>query len=315
MMQRHMPIGYRMQDGKIHQDKEKAKVVRMIFKKYLSGLSTYQLAKQLTDMGFLNANNKPSWNHGSIGRILENVKYLGDSFYPSLIEKEIFEGAQKRRESQCRKLGRQLQPNSMKHKNSFSSILRCGECGEVFHKYVEHCGKSSEKSNWKCRRYIHKNKVQCSCGVITEEQIKETFLSAVRKMMENKGMLKQNIREKPYRYSLEYRKVEQRVEELEAEQRFGQELAELIYKRAEAAYQTAEIKDHSYNTEIMKAALEQGEIKTFERELFERIVRTITIYEDGRIQTEFINGITIDGTYETRKQGGTYADKSTNHST
>lgn len=92
MMQRHMPIGYRMQDGKIHEDKEKAKVVRMIFKNYLSGISTYQLAKQLTDMGFLNANNKPSWNHGSIGRILENIKYLGDSFYPSLIEKELFEG-------------------------------------------------------------------------------------------------------------------------------------------------------------------------------------------------------------------------------
>jgi len=36
-------------------------------------------------MGFLNANNKPSWNHGAIGKILENTKYLGDALYPQMI--------------------------------------------------------------------------------------------------------------------------------------------------------------------------------------------------------------------------------------
>jgi site-specific DNA recombinase len=82
MMQRHMPIGYKMVDGKIQIDETKEKVVKKVFKDYLSGVSTYELAKKLTSMGFLNANNKPSWNYGSIGKILENTKYLGDDLYP-----------------------------------------------------------------------------------------------------------------------------------------------------------------------------------------------------------------------------------------
>lgn len=303
MMQRHMPIGYLMQDGKIHADQEKIEVVRMIFTEYLSGISTYQLAKRLTEMGYLNANNKSSWNHGSIGRILENTKYLGDEFYPQIIDNEIFESVQNRRVSQCNTLGRQVQINSMKNGSIFSGKLRCGECGEVFRKYVEHCGKPSEKSNWKCKQYIHKNRVHCICGVITDKQIEETFLNAVGKIMQNPRLLERGIKELPYRYSLEYRKLEQRITELEAEQSFGQELAELIFKRAAEAYQTAEIKDHSFHTERMKEALEQGETTIFDEELFQRIVKTILIFEDGRIQTEFINGIIIDGFYESRKRG------------
>src|SRR5690554_5874256 len=97
MMQRHMPNGYKRVDGKIEFDEAKAAVVKKIFADYLSGISTYALAKQLTEMGFLNANNKASWNHGSIGKILENVKYLGDEFYPQMISPELFEQVQKRR--------------------------------------------------------------------------------------------------------------------------------------------------------------------------------------------------------------------------
>lgn len=37
MMQRHMPIGYKMADGKIHIDKEKSEIVKMVFQDYLSG--------------------------------------------------------------------------------------------------------------------------------------------------------------------------------------------------------------------------------------------------------------------------------------
>lgn len=104
MMQRHMPMGYRMQDGKIYPEEEKVRVVRKIFQDYLSGTSTYVIAKELTAKGILNANNRTSWNHGSIGKILENIKYLGDSLYPQIIETEFFEQVLNRRKEQCQKL-------------------------------------------------------------------------------------------------------------------------------------------------------------------------------------------------------------------
>ena len=82
MQQWHMPIGYKMMDGRIVLDKEKAEVVKEIFINYIKGSSLIKIAQELTTAGFPNANNKPSWNHGSVGRILENIKYMGDAIYP-----------------------------------------------------------------------------------------------------------------------------------------------------------------------------------------------------------------------------------------
>lgn len=84
-MQRHMPIGYMMVDGKIQIEEQKAYVVKKVFQDYLSGASTHALAIELTGMGFLNGNSKASWSHGSVGKILEKVKYLGDEFHPQMI--------------------------------------------------------------------------------------------------------------------------------------------------------------------------------------------------------------------------------------
>ncbi|MGB4440074.1 MAG: recombinase family protein, partial [Sedimentibacter sp.] len=67
-MRRNISIGYKLTDGKIVLDKEKAEVVKKIFEEYLKGLSTHKIAQGLTAEGFPNANNNPSWNHGSVGR-------------------------------------------------------------------------------------------------------------------------------------------------------------------------------------------------------------------------------------------------------
>ena len=69
MMQRHMPHGYKIEDGKVIFDKEKVAVIIKIFKDYQNGLSLHAIAKELTATGVLNANNKPNWNHGSVGII------------------------------------------------------------------------------------------------------------------------------------------------------------------------------------------------------------------------------------------------------
>lgn len=305
MMQRHMPMGYRMQDGKIYPEQEKVRVVRKIFQDYLSGTSTYTIAKELTAKGILNANNKASWNHGSIGKILENNKYLGDSLYPQIIETELFEQVKNRRKEQCQKLGKFVQPNSMNAKNPFSGRLRCGECGEPFRKYVEHCGKPSEQSNWKCKHYIYKNRVHCICGVITEEQLKQIFLLAVNKVKKTPALLEKCPKEAPMHYSPEFLKLNQRIKRLEEEESFSsKELAALVFQRAELLYQTAQVKDYEHQTQRMKQALSDKEQqKVFIEELFLQTVKQMVIYADGRIDVEFINGLTVHETYKNRKRG------------
>lgn len=130
-VQRHMPIGYKLIDGKVLLDDKKVGVVQKIFKDYLNGTSMIAIAKELTVIGFPNANNKPNWNHGSVGRILENTKYLGDEMYPKIINKEYFESAQERRKSVLKNLGRIPQSKSKKNQSIFSQKLRCGECGKA----------------------------------------------------------------------------------------------------------------------------------------------------------------------------------------
>ena len=83
MKQRHMPLGYRMAGGKILIVSEQAELVKEVFQAYSEGNSLYQLARRLTDHGALNANHKPVWNHGTVGKILENRKYLGCLLYTS----------------------------------------------------------------------------------------------------------------------------------------------------------------------------------------------------------------------------------------
>ena len=300
MMQRHMPHGYKIEDGKVIFDDEKTAVIKKIFEEYHKGSSLHAIAKELTSAGFLNANNKPNWNHGSVGKILQNIKYVGDDFYPQMIDKETFESVQKRRKKKEQALGRTLQPNSMKNQSLFSSKLICGECGDVYRKYIEHAGRPSEKSNWKCKRYIYQNRVHCRNLFLTEKDIETAFISATNKILSKKWMLDKGKKKEPPRISLVIRKLEERIKELEEEEHFSsKELSELIFKRAKAYYSIAKIDDYDYNTEKIKQSLaEKEQLTEFDEDIFINTIKQIVIYKDGRILVEFINGITMEEDHE-----------------
>jgi hypothetical protein len=294
-----MPIGYKLADGKIQLDEPKADVVKRIFADYLSGVSTSALAKRLTEIGFPNANSKASWNHGSIGKILENVKYLGDEFYPQMIDSEVFEQVRKRRRERCEQLGRSIKPNSGNHQYPFTGKLRCGECGEAYRKYIEHCGRPSEKSFWKCKRYIYKNRVCCRCGFLTDKQLEKAFLETANRIIARMQILDRKPKKEPIQNNLEFNKLDQRIKELEAEGRYSsRELPALIFKRAQAFYKTARIDDAEYNTEKMRQAFSGRQpLEGFDEELFRSVIKQITVYADHRLVLEFINGLTMEAGY------------------
>lgn len=288
-----------MVDGKIQIEEQEASVVRKMFQDYLSGASTHALAKKLTGMGFLNGNSKASWSHGSVGKILENVKYLGDEFYPQMIDTRLFEQVQKRRKERCDQLGRSIQPNSMKHTYFFTGMLRCGECGEVYRKYVEHCGTKAERSFWKCKRYIYKNRVCCRCSFLTDEQIEKAFLDVANRILARIQILDRKPKKEPFPYNLEFYQLNQRIKELEAEGLYSsKELPTLIYERAKACYQTAQIDDADYNIRKVKQAFSGRKmLREFDGELFATVIKQVTVYKDHRLAFEFISGLTMEARY------------------
>lgn len=298
-MQRHMPIGYSLIDGKIVIDFEKAEVVQKIFSEYLNGASLIAIAKKLTAAGLLNGNNKPNWNHGSVGRILENTKYLGDSMYPQIIDKVTFELVQQQRKSKNKKLGRTSQINIRKNQSIFTSKLKCGECGENYGKYTHHAGRPSEKSSWRCKRYIYQNRVHCRNLFLTGKEIENIFISATNKILSRMWILDKEKKKEQPKINMEIRKLEERIKELEDEKQFSsKELAELVFKRAKAYYNISTIDDYDYKTKKMKEELLDKEILTeFNEELFINIIKEIIIYKNGKIQVEYINGIMMEEDY------------------
>ena len=95
-MTSHIPYGYRIVDGKAVVDKVQAEQVRKFFEEYISGKALKVAAESV---GF-------KIYHGSAGRMLRNTRYLGDDYYPAIIDKEMFDRAEEERQSRANKLGR-----------------------------------------------------------------------------------------------------------------------------------------------------------------------------------------------------------------
>lgn len=80
----HTPYGYRIEDGRAVIDEEQAERVRKLYRGYLSGLALMPAAKQA---------GIETW-HGSAKRLLQNRHYLGDAYYPAIIDRETFDKAE-----------------------------------------------------------------------------------------------------------------------------------------------------------------------------------------------------------------------------
>ena len=92
----HTPYGYTIQNGSALIDEEKAGKIRKLYKNYLSGMA---LRTAATEAGI-------ETYHGTAKRLMENPHYLGDEFYPAIIDRETYDKAAEERLRRAGKLGR-----------------------------------------------------------------------------------------------------------------------------------------------------------------------------------------------------------------
>ena len=100
----HTPFGYRIENGKAVIDKDAAGQIKTLFHAYLSGDSLATAAKKAGIKAF----------HAGIGRMLRNTHYLGDEFYPAIIDPDTFEAAEAERIRRAEGLGRIYEPKEEK---------------------------------------------------------------------------------------------------------------------------------------------------------------------------------------------------------
>ncbi len=92
----HIPYGYKIVYGKAVVDEEQANKIRLFFEGYISGLAL-KVASEKVGLKLV---------HSSAGKLLRNRRYLGDDFYPAIIDKETFDKAEEMRIARAGSLGR-----------------------------------------------------------------------------------------------------------------------------------------------------------------------------------------------------------------
>lgn len=79
----HTPYGYKIENGVAVIIDEQAEKIRKLYRNYLSGMSLDQAAVEAGIDVF----------HASAKRLMQNRHYLGDDFYPAIIDQVTFDMA------------------------------------------------------------------------------------------------------------------------------------------------------------------------------------------------------------------------------
>ena len=75
------PYGFRLVNKELEVYEPEAEIVRWIFHSYLCGMSTAEIAKELTARGVPTKNGKERWKSTKISYMLSNERYIGDCHY------------------------------------------------------------------------------------------------------------------------------------------------------------------------------------------------------------------------------------------
>ena len=75
------PYGYRLINKQLEPYEPEAKVVKDVFEMYLNGMSTQEIAKELTLRGIATKNGNEKWKSTKVSYMLTNERYIGDSKY------------------------------------------------------------------------------------------------------------------------------------------------------------------------------------------------------------------------------------------
>lgn len=109
----YTPFGYKIINGQAEIDESTANQIEHIFQNYLSGMTLIESAKEV---GL-------EMKHASVRRILQNKHYLGDDFYPSIIDADTFSAANAEIARRSEKLGR-INRQKMPEKRKIPTIFR-----------------------------------------------------------------------------------------------------------------------------------------------------------------------------------------------
>ncbi|HHX23839.1 MAG TPA: recombinase family protein, partial [Thermoanaerobacterales bacterium] len=288
---------------------------------------------------------KKNWSAGTVRSILTNEKYKGDALlqksytvdfltkkkkvnegeipqyyvennHEAIIDSAVFDMVQRELES------RQAGKNRHSGTHIFAGKIKCGECGSRYGSKVWHSNSKYRRVIWQCNHKFSGDK-KCKSPHLDEETIKDIFLKATNKLLEDKGEIIANF-EILESTAFNTDELENKKTELQNELEIAAEMIQnIINENAHTAldqgeYQrrydslverfdttksnleltTEQIKDkitRHKNLQIFLNELKnQGELITeFDPLLWNSLVNYVTVYEKYKIQVTFKNSFII----------------------
>lgn len=140
---RNIPYGYTYENGSVVINEAEADVIKSIFERYIGGESLKDIAEDLTEQQIPYTERSLVWDKARILRILENLRYAGDSVYMPIIDEEMQTSALAIKQE---RLGRKN--HNLNDEIAFlKDKIKCGLCGATM------CRRLSRKKqlvSWTC---------------------------------------------------------------------------------------------------------------------------------------------------------------------
>lgn len=320
-------------DNHLHIIPEEAKIVRMIYKKYLEGQSLNDIADLLTKMKVRTIRGNSRWNGSSIRVILTNEKYIGDAIaqktftvdyllkdrrknkgelpqyyvqnlHEPIISKELYYLVQqemKRRTCLKKKSmsgGVEELEGRYSGKFELSKILICGECGSEYRRQIR---KKSEKEKavWRCENRLRNGIRYCRHSPTLEEELLHgIILKAINRMADQIHIEVSEVKES---FDIRLEKKAKHTQEKNSNLFAFESIYSNIVDNLED-YKKMEI-------HIIEEQLEQGKVRLIEiqdligkrtyllneynEQLVRKLIRNINVINAFQIEVVFKTGIVI----------------------
>lgn len=165
-----IPHGYYIApNGHVAIDQEKANIVRMIYRQYLSGMSLGRIADFLFKSNIPSPKGKEHWTQPVLSNLLSNQKYIGyivsfDDFFSVQGEKS--------RRSNLNEDTNHRKATRYNSQSILSGLLVCAECGHNYRRITRPSGEVV----WRCASRVEHGKQFCKHSpFIPEDRIKEVL--------------------------------------------------------------------------------------------------------------------------------------------
>ncbi len=298
-------LGYdRGEDGNLVVNEEQAKIVRRIYGLFLQGRSPYAIAKILMADGIPSPGGKKTWASGTVKSILTNEKYKGDALlqkvytvdflskkkkvnegevpqyyvegnHPAIISPQEFDAVQKQMALRCSGKNRQSCVST------FSSKIKCGDCGSWYGSKVWHSTSKYRKTIWQCNHKFDGSE-KCTTPHLDEDTIRKLFVKAVNILLTEKDEIIENFHAIKDRF-FDLRPLETEWSQLQEERNVVTELKQqCIKENARIALARKEYRKR-YDGLAMRLDRVQGRLDEVSRIITEKQVHRekIELFLDG----------------------------------